>query len=97
MIGKAFFILLAACLLATMPAFAQVVPCGPFTSGFTHSFQSATAWGPFSPPVSETAEQFYQFPGVSPFGLCPGGGFASDFGVGFTPNGYGPFGGFTYL
>lgn len=83
----------------TTPLAAPVVPCGPFTSGFTYSAQQASAFGPFTPPVSQAAEQFYQFPGLTPYGPYPGAGYATAGGVGFDPltGYYGPYGGVTPL
>lgn len=103
MVRKCILLVLAACLLAAAAsiAAAQYVPYGPYpgvvSGGFTHSFQKSVAYGPFAPPVGEVAEQYYEFPGLSPFGAYPGGGYAYDYGLGMTPNGYGPYGGFTYL
>jgi hypothetical protein len=81
------------------PLAAPVAPCGPFTSGFTYGAQQASAFGPFTPPVSEAAEQFYQFPGLTPYGPYPGAGYAATGGVGFDPmtGYYGPYGGVTPL
>lgn len=78
---------------------APVVPCGPFTSGFSYSAQQASAFGPFTPPVAEAAEQFYQYPGLTPFGAYPGAGYAAAGGVGFDPISgyYGPYGGVVPL
>jgi hypothetical protein len=81
------------------PLAAPVAPCGPFTSGFTYSAQQASAFSPFTPPVSQAAEQFYQFPGLTPFGPYPGAGYAAAGGVGFDPISgyYGPYGALTPL
>lgn len=69
-------------------------PVAPFSGGFTFSTQSASAFGPCTPPVSQTSEQFYQFPGLTPCGPYPGAGYAATGGVGFDPvtGYYGPFG-----
>jgi hypothetical protein len=85
--------------LAVPCATTPVAPCGPFTSGFTYSAQQASAFGPFTPPVSEAAEQFYQLPGLTPYGPYPGSGYSAAGGVGFDPvtGYYGPYGGVTPL
>lgn len=102
MVRKFVLVVLAVCFLAAASslAMAQVVPFGtvPIASGgFAHSFQKTVAFGPFTPPVGDVSEQFYQYPGFSPFGAYPGGGYAYNLGVGPTPAGYAPYGGFTYL
>jgi hypothetical protein len=76
-----------------------VAPCAPFTSGFEYSAQQSSAFGPFTPPVTEAAEQFYQYPGLTPFGPYPGAGYAAAGGVGFDPISgyYGPYGAVTPL
>lgn len=76
-----------------VPAAAQLVQTG----GFTRTYQQSVAGGTFVPPQAEVSETFYSYPGVNAFGLYPGGGYAYDYGVGLTPYGYGPYGGFTYL
>ncbi len=82
-----------------IPLAAPIAPCGPYTSGFTYSAQTASACGPFTPPVAQTSEQFYQYPGLTPYGAYPGGGYAYTNGIGFDPASgyYGPFGAATYL
>jgi hypothetical protein len=74
-------------------------PVVPYTSGFTHSAQSSSAYGPFTPPVAQASEQYYQYPGLTPYGAYPGSGFAYTNGIGFDPASgyYGPFGAATYL
>jgi hypothetical protein len=81
------------------PCVAPVAPCSPVTGGFTYSTQQASAFGPFTPPVTQAAEQFYQYPGLTPFGAYPGAGYAAEGGVGFDPVSgyYGPYGGVTPL
>ncbi len=85
--------------LAVPFAAAPVAPCGPFTAGFTYSAQQSSAFGPCTPPVTEAAEQFYQYPGLTPYGAYPGTGYAAAGGVGFDPLSgyYGPYGAFTPL
>lgn len=80
-------------MLAIAPAAAQLVQTG----GFTRTYQQNVAGGTFVPPQAEVSETFYSYPGISAFGPYPGAGYAYDYGVGMTPCGYGPFGGFTYL
>lgn len=86
---------LAAPLVA--PFAAPVTACGPYTSGFTYSATQSSAFGPFAPPVSQATEQFYQYPGLTPFGAYPGAGYAAAGGVGFDPMSgyYGPYGAYT--
>ncbi len=90
---------LCAAPLAAPCAAAPVLPCGPFTGGFAYSTQQSSAFGPFTPPVAQASEQFYQFPGLSPCGAYPGTGYAATGGVGFDPASgyYGPYGGFMPL
>ncbi len=78
---------------------AAPVACGPFTSGFTYSATQSSAYGPFTPPVAQAAEQFYQYPGLTPYGPYPGAGYAAAGGVGFDPMSgyYGPYGAYTPL
>jgi hypothetical protein len=78
---------------------APVAACGPYTSGFTYSAQQSSSYGPFSPPVAQASEQFYQYPGLSPFGAYPGAGYAAAGGVGFDPvtGYYGPYSAYTPL
>jgi hypothetical protein len=89
----------APCAAPLAVPFGAVAPCGPFTSGYTYSAQQASAFGPFTPPVSQAAEQFYQFPGLTPYGPYPGAGYAASGGVGYDPvtGYYGPYGGVTPL
>jgi hypothetical protein len=72
---------------------------GPYTSGFVYSAQKSAAFGPFAPPVAEASEQFYQLPGLTPFGPYPGAGYALAGGVGFDPvtGYYGPYGAYMPL
>ncbi len=81
------------------PCVAPVATCGPFTSGFTYSATRSSAFGPFTPPLAEATEQFYQYPGISPYGAYPGAGYAAASGVGFDPatGYYGPYGAYTPL
>ncbi|BAI60148.1 hypothetical protein MCP_0076 [Methanocella paludicola SANAE] len=81
------------------PCAAPVATYGPFTSGFTYSATRSSAFGPFAPPVAEATEQFYQYPGISPYGAYPGAGYAAASGVGFDPatGYYGPYGAYTPL
>jgi hypothetical protein len=81
------------------PCAAPAVECGPYTSGFTYSAQQSSSFGPFSPPVAQASEQFYQYPGLTPFGAYPGAGYAAAGGVGFDPvtGYYGPYGAVTPL
>lgn len=89
------------------PVAAPVVPgpisgvaaCGPYTSGFVYSAQRSAAFGPFTPPVAEASERFYQMPGLTPFGPYPGAGYALAGGVGFDPatGYYGPYGAYEPL
>jgi hypothetical protein len=71
----------------------------PFTQGFTYANQQSAAFGPFTPPVSQASEAFYQYPGLTPFGAYPGAGFAATGGVGLDPISgyYGPYGAYTPL
>jgi hypothetical protein len=85
-----------------MAAAPCVAPCvapvaAPFTSGFTYSTQQSSAFGPLTPPVTQASEQFYQFPGLTPYGAYPGAGYAATGGVGYDPYSgyYGPYGGYT--
>jgi hypothetical protein len=90
----------AAPLVAPMVApFASPIVASPLTGGFTYSNSQSSAFGPFSPPVSQASEQFYQYPGLTPFGAYPGTGYAATGGVGFDPVSgyYGPYGGITPL
>lgn len=86
-------VVLLASLLAVAPAVAQCVPTG----GFTRTYQQSTVGGTFIPPQTHVSDVFYSYPGVSAFGAYPGGGYAADYGVGFTPYGYTPYGAYTYL
>ena len=86
-------VVLVLALLAIGPSAAQLVQTG----GFTRTYQQNYAGGTFVPPQAEISEAFYQYPGVSAFGVYPGGGYAYDYGVGMTPYGYTPYGAFTYL
>jgi hypothetical protein len=81
------------------PCAAPVAACGPYTSGFTYSASQSSAFGPFTPPVTQATEQFYQYPGMTPFGAYPGAGYAAAGGVGFDPatGYYGPYGAYTPL
>lgn len=77
---------------------AQFAPAGTVQSGgFTRTYQQSSVGGTFIPPQTQVSETFYSYPGISPYGAYPGGGYAYNYGVGPTPYGYGPYGGFTYL
>lgn len=82
-----------------VPVAAPVAAGGPYTAGFTYSAQQASAFGPFSPPASQVSEQYYQWPGITPYGAYPGTGYSATGGVGFDPASgyYGPYGGVTPL
>ena len=90
---------------AGAPLVAPVVPAiagpvvGPYTNSFTYSNQQSSAFGPFTPPVTQASEQFYQNPGITPYGVYPGAGYAATGGIGFDPASgyYGPFGAYTPL
>ena len=81
------------------PCAAPVAAVAPFTSGYTYSANQASAFGPFTPPVSQASEQFYQYPGLTPYGAYPGAGYAATGGVGLDPmtGYYGPYGAYTPL
>ncbi len=53
--------------------------------------------GTFVPPQTQVSDTFYSYPGINAFGPYPGAGYSSVSGIGFTPFGYSPYGGFTYL
>jgi len=91
--------LLVALLAVSTDVSAQLAPCGPIvqTGGYTRTVSGSTVGGTFVPPQTQVSDTFYSYPGVSAFGPYPGAGYASTYGVGFTPYGYTPFGGFTYL
>jgi len=91
--------LLVALLAASASAAAQVAPCGTLvpTGGYTRTISGSSVVGTFIPPQTQVSDTFYSFPGVSAFGPYPGFGYASTQGIGFTPFGYSPFAGFTYL
>ena len=83
---------------AQLAPFAPFAPCAPLASGgFTRTVSASAVAGTFIPPQAQVSDTFYSFPGVSAFGAYPGGGYSSLWGVGLTPGGYGPYGGFTYL
>jgi hypothetical protein len=86
-------------LAVTVSVSAQVAPFGPCvqTGGYTRTISGSTVGGTFVPPQTQVSDTFYSYPGVSAFGPYPGAGYASTYGVGFTPFGYSPYGGFTYL
>jgi hypothetical protein len=90
---------LAAPCAAPLAAVPCADACGPYTSGFTYSAQQSSSFGPFSPPVAQASEQFYQYPGLTPFGAYPGAGYAAAGGVGLDPatGYYGPYGAVTPL
>jgi hypothetical protein len=72
---------------------------GPYTNSFAYSNQQSSAFGPFTPPVTQASEQFYQYPGLTPYGVYPGAGYAATGGIGFDPMSgyYGPYGAYTPL
>lgn len=72
-------------------------PYGVQAGGYTRSYQSSTVGGTFVPTQTQTSEAFYNYPGIGPYGAYPGSGYAYTAGVGPTPYGYTPYGGFTYL
>jgi hypothetical protein len=82
-----------------VPIAAPLAAVGPYSSGFTYAKQMSSAYGPFTPPVSQASEQYYQYPGVTPYGVYPGAGYAATGGVGYDPASgyYGPFGAYTPL
>jgi hypothetical protein len=87
-----------------MAAAPCAVPCAapcvaPYTAGYSYSTQQSSAFGPFTPPVTQASEQFYQYPGLTPYGAYPGAGYAAMGGVGYDPMSgyYGPYGGYTPL
>jgi hypothetical protein len=91
--------MLIALLATTVTVSAQLAPCGPLvqTGGYTRTISGSSVCGTFVPPQSQVSDTFYSYPGVNAFGPYPGAGSASTWGVGFTPFGYSPYGGFTYL
>jgi hypothetical protein len=91
--------LLVALLAVSTGVSAQLAPCGPLvqTGGYTRTVSGSTAGGTFMPTQTQVSDTFYSYPGISAFGPYPGAGYASTYGIGFTPYGYAPFGGFTYL
>jgi hypothetical protein len=88
--------LLIALLATTMSVSAQLAPCVP-TGGYTRTVSGSSIAGTFIPPQTQFSDTFYSYPGVSAFGPYPGAGYSSTWGIGFTPFGYSPYGGFTYL
>jgi hypothetical protein len=91
--------LLVMLLAATVSVSAQLGPCGPLvqTGGYTRTVSGSTVGGTFIPPQAQVSDTFYSYPGISSFGPYPGAGYSAVQGVGFTPFGYSPYGGFTYL
>jgi hypothetical protein len=91
--------LLIALLAASTGVSAQLAPCGPLvqTGGYTRTISGSTAGGTFVPPQTQFTDTFYSYPGINAFGPYPGAGYSSVSGIGFTPFGYTPYGGFTYL
>jgi hypothetical protein len=88
--------LLIALLAATTSVSAQLAPRVP-TGGYTRTISRSSITGTFIPPQTQVSDTFYSYPGVSAFGPYPGAGHSRTRGVGFTPFGYSPYGGFTYL
>ncbi len=78
---------------------AQLAPCGPLvqTGGCTRTVSGSSVGGTFVPPQTQVSDTFYSYPGINAFGPYPGAGYAATSGIGFTPAGYAPYGGFTYL
>jgi hypothetical protein len=91
--------LLVMLLAVSTGASAQLAPCGPLvqTGGYTRTVSGSSVGGTFIPPQTQVSDTFYSYPGINAFGPYPGAGYASICGVGFTPCGYTPYGGFTYL
>ena len=91
--------LLIALLVVPACASAQLAPFAPVeTGGYTRTVSASSVAGTFVPPQTQVSDTFYSFPGVSAFGgPYPGAGYSSTWGTGFTPAGYMPYGGFTYL
>jgi hypothetical protein len=91
--------MLIALLAATATVSAQLAPIGPLvqTGGYTRTISGSTVGGTFVPPQTQFSDTFYNYPGISAFGPYPGAGYSSVSGIGFTPFGYSPYGGFTYL
>jgi hypothetical protein len=92
---------IALTLLAAASSVAAAQVCAPYavplSGGYTHSYERTTVCGTFIPYQTDVSEAYYETPGISPFGVSPGGGYAYNAGIGFTPCGYGPYGDFTYL
>ncbi len=91
--------LLVALVATTICVSAQVAPFGPVvqTGGYTRTISGSSVAGTFVPPQTQVSDTFYSYPGISAFGPYPGCGYASTQGIGFTPYGYMPYGGFAYL
>jgi hypothetical protein len=91
--------MLIALLAVSVSVSAQLAPCGPLvqTGGYTRTISGSTVGGTFVPPQTQVSDVFYSYPGINAFGPYPGAGYASTSGIGFTPFGYSPYGGFTYL
>jgi len=86
-------IVLLLAMLAASPAAAQCLQTG----GFTRTYQQSSVGGTFVPPQTHVSETFYSHPGISAYGPYPGSGIAYEGGIGFTPGGYMPYGGYTAL
>lgn len=90
---------LVALLALSAIAAAQFAPFGPCvqSGGYTRTVSASSVAGTFVPPQTQVSDTFYSYPGISAFGPYPGAGYSSMYGIGFTPYGYTPYGGFTYL
>jgi hypothetical protein len=91
--------MLIAFLATTVTVSAQLAPVGPLvqTGGYTRTISGSSVAGTFVPPQTQVSDTFYSYPGVNALGPYPGAGYSGTWGVGFTPFGYSPYGGFTYL
>ncbi|MCD1294703.1 hypothetical protein CUJ83_06780 [Methanocella sp. CWC-04] len=67
------------------------------SGGFTRTYEASSVGGTFVPPQTNVVESFYSHPGVTPYGAYPGAGAVANYGVGFTPYGYSPYGALAYL
>jgi hypothetical protein len=99
LIVTAMLVTLLALSAGVAAQFAPFAPCGPLvqTGGYTRTVSGSSVAGTFIPPQTQVSDVFYSYPGINAFGPYPGCGYASTQGIGFTPYGYAPFGGFTYL
>ncbi len=88
--------LLATIVLLAMLSTCASAPCVQ-TAGFTRTYQQNTVGGTFVPTQTDVQETFYSYPGIDLYGPYPGAGYAAEYGVGFTPYGYAPYGSLAYL